>query len=518
MTVAFDQASSVCASPASSILPAENLRAGPQNSFSTSKGAMIDTEVQQHFLEAEHEVELHSGELKKELRLGDLVLSQIVYIVGMPWLGIAGKLGPGQFMYWIPAVFLFYIPTGIVVTHLNNEMPLEGGLYQWAKLRFGDLTGFLVALNLWACTVLLVSSLISMITDSAAYAAGPSGTWIASNHIVNSVLAALVLGGLMLLATRGLSLAKWLHNSGGIVLILVFVGLIAFAVPRWIHGSATAAPVAFVFPAVTLLSLNIAGKMGFGAFSGLEGCSVFSGEVRNPQVSRTLRRAIWVAGPLIAVIYILGTSCVLAFTRPADMDLVSPAMQALTRGSVGTALALVVPGAAALLLLCNFCASASMYYNAVVRLPMVAGWDHLLPAWLSRLHPRFKTPTGSIIAVGATTFILTVLVNSGVGAQEGFQILLNAAMIFWALADVVMFAIPLIAPGEKPSLGVRVAALSGLGMTLLFAVLSIFPIIDVKDPASFTLKVVVLIAGINVAGAWYFHRASRRRRLAAVQV
>jgi amino acid transporter len=96
---------------------------------------------------------------------------------------------------------------------------------------------------------------------------------------------------------------------------------------------------------------------------------------------------------------------------------------------------------------------------------------------LSRLHPRFKTPTGSIIAVGATTFILTVLVNSGVGAQEGFQILLNGAIIFWALTNMVMFAIPLFAPGEKPSLGVRFAALSAMGMTMLYIVLSIFPII-----------------------------------------
>ncbi|MGA2906846.1 MAG: APC family permease [Terracidiphilus sp.] len=472
---------------------------------------MIDTEVQQHFREAEHEVERHSGELRKELCLGDIVLSQLTYIVGLTWLGTAGKLGPEQFMYWIPAVFLFYIPTGIVVVHLNNEMPLEGGLYQWSKLRFGEMIGFLVALNTWASIVLLLSSLISMITDSAAYAAGPSGAWIASNHLVNSVCAALVIGGLMALAARGLSLAKWIHNSGGFMLLLVFVGLLAFALPRWIHGNAATAPVSFVIPAVNLLNLNIAGKMAFGAFCGLEGCSVFSGEVRDPQVARTLRRAIWIAGPLIAFIYILGTCCVLAFTRPAELDLVSPAMEALSRGSAGTSLGLIVPAVAAVLLVWSFCASASIYNNAVVRLPMVAGWDHLLPAWLSRLHPRFKTPTGSIITVGAASFVLTILANSGVGAQEGFQILLNGGIIFWALTNMVMFAIPLFAPGEKPSLGVRAAALSALGMTLLYVILAIFPIIDVRNPASFTLKVVVLILGINGGGAWYFHRASRRR-------
>jgi amino acid transporter len=479
---------------------------------------MIDTEVQQHFLEAEHEVELHSGELKKELRLGDLVFSQIIYIVGVQWLGTAGKLGPGQFMYWIPAVFLFYIPTGIVVVHLNNEMPLEGGLYQWAKLRFGDLTGFLVALNIWATVVLIISSTISTLTDGVAYAAGPAGAWIANNHFVNAAIAALVIGSLTFLAVRGLSLAKLLHNLGGIMLLLLFVGMFVFALPRWIHGRAITAPAAFVFPAVTLLNLNLAGKMGFGAYCGLEGCSIFSGEVRNRQVARTLRWAIWLAGPLIAVVYILGTCCVLAFTRPADMDLVSPISQALARGSAGTPLALVVPAAAAVLLVCAIWAAASCYFNSAVRLPMVAGWDHLLPAWLSRLHPRFKTPAGSIIAVGATTFILTVLGNSGVGGQEGFQILNNAGLISWALADVVMFAIPLVARGEKPALVVRIAAVSGLGMTLLFVVLSIFPIIDVKNPAAFAAKLVILIAGINLAGVWYFQRASRRRRLAAVQV
>src|SRR5215813_11860504 len=104
----------------------------------------VDRE-QQKYLEAEHLVELHSVELKKELRLGDLVLTQILYIVGLSWIGYAAKLGPQNFVFWLAAVVLFYIPSGIVVIHLSKEMPLEGGIYQWAKLRFGNLMGFLVA-------------------------------------------------------------------------------------------------------------------------------------------------------------------------------------------------------------------------------------------------------------------------------------------------------------------------------------------------------------------------------------
>src|SRR6202035_6100414 len=92
--------------------------------------------------------------------------------------------GSSHVMYWIPAVLLFYIPSGIVVVHLNREMPLEGGLYQWAKLRFGDMAGFLVALNLWATVVLILASSVSQIADNLAYAAGPSGAWIAENKSV----------------------------------------------------------------------------------------------------------------------------------------------------------------------------------------------------------------------------------------------------------------------------------------------------------------------------------------------
>jgi len=469
------------------------------------------TGSQQRFLEAEHQVERHSAELKKELRLGDLVLSQLLYIIGLQWLGTAGKLGSAHLLYWIPAVLLFYIPSAIVVIHLNAEMPLEGGLYQWAKLRFGDLAGFLVGLNLWATVVLLLASSASQLTDNLAYAVGPSGAWIAESKSVTLAVGALLLGGLMWVAVRGLAIAKWIHNVGGFVLLLVLAGMASFALPRWLHGGAAAAPAALTFPAVSLLNLNLLGKMGFGAFCGFDGSAIFSGEVRDPEVARTIRRSVWLAAPLIALFYVLGTACVLAFTRPGEIDLISPATQALSRGAHATALALVVAPLVAGLIICNVIGNSSIYYNAVIRLPMVAGWDHLLPAWLSRLHPRFKTPVGSIVCLGCTTFGLTVLGNAGVGAQESFQLLNNAGIICWALTYLVMFAIPLAARGEKPRWGVRLAAVSGFVMTLLYVILSVFPIIDVKDAASFTLKVGGAVIGLNAAGAWYFWRASRRR-------
>jgi hypothetical protein len=76
-----------------------------------------------------------------------------------------------------------------------------------------------------------------------------------------------------------------------------------------------------------------------------------------------------------------------------------------------------------------------------------------------------------------------------------------------------MFAIPLIAPGEKPSWALRVAAASGFLMTLLNVVLSVFPIIDVTNRLQFTLKISSVVIGLNIVGALFYWRAAAHRRV-----
>src|SRR5438477_6614001 len=97
---------------------------------------------------AEQNVKSHSVALKKPLGLRDLVLTQILFVVGSSWVGTAAKLGPSHLFFWLLAIVLFYIPQAAVVIYLSGLMPLEGGLYQWAKLGFNEFAGFIVALNL----------------------------------------------------------------------------------------------------------------------------------------------------------------------------------------------------------------------------------------------------------------------------------------------------------------------------------------------------------------------------------
>ena len=90
---------------------------------------------------AEQKVEDRSAPLKKELGLRDLVLTQILFIVGSSWVGTAAKLGQSHLFFWLLAILLFYIPQAAVVIYLNRLMPLEGGIYQWAKIGFNEFAG-----------------------------------------------------------------------------------------------------------------------------------------------------------------------------------------------------------------------------------------------------------------------------------------------------------------------------------------------------------------------------------------
>ena len=58
---------------------------------------------------AERDVEQQSVALKKPLGLRDLVLTQILFVVGSSWVGAAAKLGQAHLFFWLLAILLFYI-------------------------------------------------------------------------------------------------------------------------------------------------------------------------------------------------------------------------------------------------------------------------------------------------------------------------------------------------------------------------------------------------------------------------
>jgi hypothetical protein len=101
------------------------------------------------------------------------------------------------------------------------------------------------------------------------------------------------------------------------------------------------------------------------------------------------------------------------------------------------------------------------------------------------------------------TLVLGVLSLTGVHAQEAFQIIDNAAGVFYALTYLVLFAIPLVgmkALGVRSPWWLKLACASGFVVSLIYIRFSIMPITDVENPFSFALKVSGTVVIANVIG------------------
>src|ERR1700683_1010712 len=166
--------------------------------------------------------------LPRQLSLRDLVLSQVLTVVGSAWVGIAAGLGHAQTVVWLLAFGTFYLPMAAAVYYLNREMPLEGGLYVWTRRAFGDTAGFLVAWNVWAYGLIVIATVFSQLPTEFSYMAGPSFAWIPENHALVLTVLALLLAVLGISAVRGLALGKWVHNVASAAMILAF-GLLIVA-------------------------------------------------------------------------------------------------------------------------------------------------------------------------------------------------------------------------------------------------------------------------------------------------
>jgi glutamate:GABA antiporter len=474
-----------------------------------------EPETRSDLIAEEHRLEQRSDVFRKELGLTDLVLTQILFIVGLPWVGVAAKQGPSHVVLWITAAILFYIPSALVVIYLNRAMPLEGGLYQWAKLGFNDLLGFMVAWNLWLFAILNTSEIGLQLTQYFVYIAGPGSEETFANPWFVGLVNVVVIGSLVGVTIIGLSVGKWVHKAGGALMLLTFAAILALPIFNYFNGTiAEYKPLTWEMPVLSLMTLNLLGKMGFGAFGGFEYVAIHAGEARDP--ARAIAKSVAIAAPIIAVLFILGTGSVLMLIPQEQIDLIAPIPQILSVGfgSLGSALAIGTLTIFALLSI--RIAQASVMFGGNTRLPMVAGWDNVLPAWFTKLHAKYRTPVNSILFVGAATMFMSIVGLIGVGKQEAFQILWNASGVFYALTYLVMFAIPLIGLRHitpRPPMWLRIAALSGFLMTLLHVILSVVPIINVESRLTFGLKIGGLIIVTNLIGLLVFYLAKRRSSL-----
>jgi len=341
---------------------------------------------------------------------------------------------------------------------------------------------------------------------------GPSAAKLPENNVFVFSLLAVLIALLAWSAVRGLGLGKWVHNFSGASMILAFGLLIA--APFWAmlhHQNVHFAPFTFALPHTDKQSLALIGQVLFAA-SGLEYIAILAGETRSP--ARNIGRSVVIATPIAFAMFMLGTGSVITFhdANPGSaINFIAPIPQTLRLAFVGSHAATYVAQFTILLLQIRILGASSFLFTGVTRLPMTAGWDHLAPAWFTKLHPRYLTPANSVYFTTIVIAVMIVLCKVGSKAAETFDLLNNISSEFYALAYVAMFAIAFLGANHiRRHLPGWVVAFSVLGAitSVIVLVLQAYPFVDVASPARFAVKIVGALAIANAIGYGFYRSRS----------
>ncbi len=462
------------------------------------------------------------AQLRKAMGFWDVLLFNIATVLGPRWIAAAGHNGTSSISLWIIAAVFFFVPGAFVINELSSRFPEEGGLYVWAREAFGPFHGFVAGWTYWIYTVFYFPGLLLASASMSAYILGGRGIALADNRAFLLWVSLAMLLVAVVLNIIGLNIGKWLQNAGGVGTYLPLILLVGIAgVAVWKHGSVTHFALRDMMPAWNWDTVNFWSQIAF-AFTGLELVSAMSEEVRDPR--RTLPRAVFGAGALIALMYIAGTFAVLALLPAAGVDPQSGVFGAISTGSI--ALGVGFFGiVAALLAAAGNVGGVGTTVAGIARVPFVVGIDRYLPPAFGKIHPKWKTPWVSILvqAVASGVILLLSQIHSR-GVIAAYQVVVDAAIILYFIPFLYMFAavIKLAARSDRAEnphavlvpggrVGVWLCGSLGFLVVLLGIALSFIPP-GGSDAPVFEIDVIGGTLGSILLGLFLYWRGARSQQ------
>jgi glutamate:GABA antiporter len=461
--------------------------------------------------------------LRRVLGRWDLVLLFVVAVFNLNVVPSIAANGGVTVWLWLISLLLFFWPQGIAVIELAHRFPGEGGVYLWAKEVFGDFHGFLSGWCYWTNNMMYVPTVMLYFVGVSVYVLGAGHEALADNKTFALSASLLLLIILVAMNIVGLGVGKWINNVGAIGTGIAAVVLIGLGVVVWLRFGTTVTSSDFAIPANPRFVLNSFGVICFGLV-GLELASVMGDEIEKPE--KTLPGAVAWGGVLSGLLYIGATLTLLIAVSKDNISVLQGIVQAVRHmaGRVGVAW-IVAPFA--FLLSVSIAGIGSAWLGGSARIPFVAGLDSYMPAWLGKVHPKYRTPYAALIVHAAVSMILVILNFSftGAGVQETFQKLLSLAVVLQLVPFLYMFGALLKMAFRTPFVRGRysrttliLAGASGLLTTVLGIALAFFPAQQITSLRSYELWMVggtLFFIGLAAFFFFVYGRRKTARKLAA---
>lgn len=341
-----------------------------------------------------------------------------------------------------PLVYLAWITGGLLTlfgamtyAELAAMMPFAGGEYVYLRRAYGDLTAFLY---MWTWFAVAKPASIASVTTGLArtLAIFPALAWLDSYALhrpfpllwsqLFAILAAWLVTGLNYIGVRKAGdfqvVFTWLK-----ILLVIGIASACFASPIGrlanFHTVFTGAQGGFAGFMVALIA-------ALWAYDGWNDLNMVAEEVKQPE--RNLPIAL-VLGVLVVGVLYMAVNAAIQYILPAVAVAAAPrpavAAMLLVSGHTG---ALLVTGGMALSILVGL--NGTIMSGA--RVPFAAAREGLFVARLSRIHPKFQSPSTSLLVQGTLSTLLLLLIGR---FQQLFELAIFAEWLFYMITTTTIF-------------------------------------------------------------------------------
>ena len=321
-----------------------------------------------------------------------LVAILVNAIIGAGILGLPGRAyavaGTWSLLAWVLCAIL----TGAVAlcfAEVGSRFTKTGGPYLYARVAFGPVIGFIVGWVTWVTRPLTIATIGNLVVAylSALWPEAASGApRVVAITVFIAVLTAVLVAGI-----RETAFVSTAFTGGKVAVLGAFI-VAGLPAVEWDRVAFEGTPDPAALAAAILLLVF--------AFGGFELGAVVAGEIGNPR--RDLPAGTISALGIVAALYILvqlvaiGTTPELATSERPLAD----AANLVLGPFAGRMFAL-----AALILLVGTMLTTLLLGT---RMMYALGEQGQLPAFFARVHPRMRTPIGSILVTCGLAYVATV--------------------------------------------------------------------------------------------------------------
>lgn len=374
----------------------------------------------------------YKQELKRSLTFWDLVIYGLIFMVPIAPMGIYGYVAEASHGMVVLAYALGMV--GMVFTaysyyRMSEAFPVAGSVYTYAQRGIHPHVGFIAGWMILLDYILIPALLYVVAANALAgiVSGVPAWLWVVIFIVINTFVN---IRGIELTAKAN----KWIL-IGQLIVLAIFVVVAIGAVANGVNGSSFNLNPIYQPGGFNLDVVAAATSIAVLSFLGFDAISTLSEETKGGR--QTVGRATVWSLLLVGVLFMAQTYLA-ALIGPdlsqfPNKDIVFYEIAGIAGGhwlNVLTAVATVVAWGIA---------DSLVAQAAISRILYSMSRDTMLPKFLSKIHPKYKSPYTSTLVVAAISLVVTQVPLDKLTALVNFGAL--TAFLFLNLSVVIYFVI-----------------------------------------------------------------------------